>query len=223
MSSTSSLNLRDFFDHVWVINLKRRSDRLEEFRGLWAPYCEPLPDTFDAYDGWVLTEVGTIPPNFWGMVAPGFAGSWMSHQLLATQTPEDQSVLIFEDDAVPAVDFAPRVAAMMEQMPDDWEGIFLGWAPGHGHVLPLDKNLVRHRAPLNTHAYALRGNLLRFVKEQKPEHWGRSHWDGMICHSAKNFNVYGPRDGTLVSQANWTGKIDPSDNYKDHRRVQENP
>lgn len=142
----------------------------------------------------------------------------MSHQSVATETPEGKSVLVFEDDAVPAVDFAGRFLALMEQVPKTWDGIFLGYAPGHGRVEPLDRNLARLRGPLNTHAYAMRGKLIDDVISQQPHHWKKCHWDGMMASRSHLYEVYGPRDGTLVSQAVWTGKKDPSDNYKDLRR-----
>lgn len=154
------------------------------------------------------------------MQTPGFAGSWMSHQAVIRATPADQSVLVFEDDAVPGEDFEARCTALLEQLArhdPDWQGLWLGYDNGYRDLTPIDRNLCRHRDPLNTHAYALRGALLEMATELRPEDARISHWDGALRKLCGEFPVYAPHHGGLVGQACWLGIPDPKDNYRDLR------
>lgn len=193
-----------------------------------------MPSRFSAVDGWAAYEKGDIPKGHWGMQTPGFAGSWISHQKCVRisdgefsdpeRPPRDVvfplSVLILEDDAVPAPDFAQRAEAMLTQLYDydtGWEGLWLGYDPNYNDKTVVATNLTRHRNPLNTHAYALTGRLLKQAAALDPAKAGRAHWDGMLKNLCPTHRVYAPRHGELVGQAVWYGADDPKDNYEDTR------
>lgn len=116
------------WDQIFVINLKRRPDRLESFQQRLAecdwPWQQPI--RIEAVDGQGLQ----VPAGF--MQGPGAFGCWMSHRL-ALQTAIDagaQSVLILEDDALFAQAFAQRAREFFDEVPDDAKYVFLGGNAG---------------------------------------------------------------------------------------------
>lgn len=141
----------------------------------------------------------------------------MSHQAVMLGTPAGESVLVFEDDALPDERFGKTFSWFWKDLPADWEGIWLGWDPDHCNREHVTNHVVRHLNPLNTHAYALRGSLLKDVLGEEPQNWGRRHWDGMLQCKAPKFRVYSHHSGRLVRQSIWDGQEDPQDNYVDTR------
>ncbi len=205
------------FDRVVCINLPRRTDRKALFIKHWIDSgLIPGVTWQDGFDGWVLHDTGIIPPGHWGMQTPGFAGSWMAHQQACWDTDGHQSVLVFEDDARPAPDIERAWNALLKDVPDDWEGIWFGYDPGHKRMNHITNDCIRHFNPLNTHCYALRGALLREAQLLKPEEARMSHWDGALQKLANHHRVYA-HHGVLVRQAIWDGEDDPRDNYEDLR------
>lgn len=205
------------FDRVVCINLPRRRDRRDLFQKHWIDGgLLPSIEWFSAYDGWALREENVIPRNFWRMQTPGFAGSWMSHQQVCRETPHDQSVLIFEDDCRPAEGIERAWNALLRDLPLDWEGIWFGYDPNYKVMTHITDDCIRHKNPLNTHCYALRGALLREACTMRPANEGISHWDGALQKRAPKFKVYA-HHGVLVRQAVWDGEDDPKDNYEDTR------
>lgn len=114
----------------FVINLRRdvarRAAFFERFAATGAPLREPI--LFDGVDG---RELGVAPP--WvsrGRV--GAFGCFLSHLTLWTRafaagfaeswTP----ILVFEDDATFAPDFAERLADALAELPDDFDLLYLG-------------------------------------------------------------------------------------------------
>lgn len=160
------------------------------------------------------------------MQTPGFAGSWMSHQGLWRTLSGRSHALVLEDDAVPAEDFTERFLGLwadLQRHDPRWQGLWLGYDPNYREMTACGEYLCKHRNPLNTHAYALRGAFRRMATELDPRAAGRSHWDGMLVRLARRYNTYAPPDGRLVSQAVWLGLPDPKDNYEDTRAVGSRP
>jgi len=116
------VRVNDFFDKVIVINLDRRTDRLEkidsQLKELGIHY-----ERFSAVDGKKLD------------IDPVTAGT-MSHLQVMKQVA-NQRVLILEDDAQFVNNFNEKFEKVIQTLPEDWDIFYLG------ALLPKDVGLIR--------------------------------------------------------------------------------
>jgi len=111
------------FDSVHVLNLERRPDRLEAF---WkdfpaAGWPFATPHRFEAIDGTTFPKpVGFTQQN-------GAWGCLQSHMTMWQQAiDKKENLFIFEDDCVFRDDFAVRLVPFLQDVPDDWDMVYLG-------------------------------------------------------------------------------------------------
>lgn len=118
------VDLRKYFPHVFIINLKRRQDRWDriqrELDQIEWPFSTPV--RFEAVDGKVER-----PPPRW-RVGPGAWGCYQSHLRILKYAQEEgwDRVMIFEDDATFRSDLASRVREFFKELPSVWEMCYLG-------------------------------------------------------------------------------------------------
>jgi hypothetical protein len=188
--------LHDYFERVYLINLKRRPDRLRTCLARLQRYGWPFrtPQVYPAIDG---DKVG-VPPAF--TQGGGAYGCRMSHlRILQDCLMEDvSSVLILEDDADITEGFPERVKAFLENVPSDWQGIMLG---GQHHAPPIPTSMpgvVRVRYCQRTHGYAARPNYMRALQRR----WGNGtvHIDWLMRDWQHQHIVYAPVEW-LIGQA----------------------
>jgi len=161
------------FDHCFVINLARRTDRLERFyNGLPAEWPFPKPIRFTATDG----QQTKPPPWFRG--TSGEWGCWQSHLQLLKHCQENNldNVLILEDDATFPANFAEQFRKWARRVPPTWQWQYLA-----GHHLDTDKippveswpNCFRVQRASGTVAYAVRkpaiDKLIRVLSHRNPK------------------------------------------------------
>ena len=119
-------------DDAYIINLERRSDRLEKFRATH-------PDISGAVERWPATDGKTIQmtpelaklfgPNdfFWKKAVMGCAlshlGLWWK---LLNEKPDIQNFLIFEDDARLLPGWQETLQLSMNHLPEDYDVLYLG-------------------------------------------------------------------------------------------------
>jgi GR25 family glycosyltransferase involved in LPS biosynthesis len=116
------VRVNDFFDKVIVINLDRRTDRMEKL----APQLEKLDiqyERFSAVDG---KQLGIDP----------IVAGLQSHLQIMKQIA-GQRVLILEDDAQFVEDFNEKFEKVMQTLPEDWDIFYLG------ALVPKEVGLVR--------------------------------------------------------------------------------
>ena len=116
------MKVNDFFDKVIVINLDRRTDRMDKL----VPQLEKLDiqyKRFSAVDGKKLD----IDPIVAGL---------QSHLQVMKQIA-GQRVLILEDDAQFVEDFNEKFEKVMQTLPEDWDIFYLG------ALVPKDVGLIR--------------------------------------------------------------------------------
>jgi len=190
------MELTDFVERVYVINLKRRPDRLRAFFQRLEQYGWPFkePIVYPAIEG---DKVG-VPPEF--TQGGGAYGCRMSHlRILQDCLMEDvPSVMILEDDADLCEGFPEKVAAFLAKVPSDWEGIMLG---GQHHAPPIPTGVagvVRVRYAQRTHCYIARPSYMKALQRR----WGNAtvHIDWLMRDWQHQFVVYAP-DPWLVGQA----------------------
>jgi len=130
---------------TYVINLERRKDRLD---ALSIPFEW---DRFEAFDG------SNLPPS----KMRGHIGCLYSHRNLLNKikSEKNEATMIFEDDVVLCDDFSSRLDAVLEDLPDDWDLLYLGgWNVG-------DKKNFSDRIDIaekiyTTHAYIIRDKFI---------------------------------------------------------------
>lgn len=158
--------LNKTFDKVYLINLDRRGDRLQE--------CKKILDKsgldvhrVSAVDGTLLKEeelnkafLDHIPAKD----MQGVHGCVMSHYNVIKQAKEDKhsSILVLEDDFELVEDFSTLFEDYYDQVPDDWELLYLGANHNFhmGQALPMIKpNIGKPIRSYTTHAYAVKSSL----------------------------------------------------------------
>ncbi len=183
-------------ERVYLINLRRRPDRLRTFFQCLKAHGWPFPDPiiYPAIEG---DKVG-IPPEF--TQGGGAYGCRMSHlRILQDCLMEGvQSVLILEDDAEIQEGFPELAAEFFAKVPSDWEGIMLG---GQHHTPPLTTGtpgVVRVQNAQRTHAYIARPSYMKALQKR----WGNAtvHIDWLMRDWQHQYVVYAP-DPWLVGQA----------------------
>jgi Glycosyltransferase family 25 (LPS biosynthesis protein) len=192
--------LRDLFEQVWVINLKRRPDRIARF---WAGITEcdwPFrrPKVFNAIEG---DKVGV--PRFW-QTGGGSYGCLRSHLLLLERALQDdiESILILEDDAIFSEKFSEKALDFLSKVPNDWQCLMFGGQHMNSKPFPVAKGVVRAGAGggiQRTHCYALRGYE---IMQALYLTWADAavHCDWVMGPCTARFNTYAP-DPFLVGQS----------------------
>lgn len=209
--STEDRPLEDWFEQIWVINLKRRPDRLSRFRNELEKASWPFrkPDVFAAIEG---DKVG-VPP-YW-QTGGGSYGCLRSHLVILERAIQEdvQTLLVLEDDAIFKETFAKDVAGFLAQVPADWECLMLGGQHVNSQPIPVAAGIVQPGGGggiQRTHCYALRGQ--RAMKELYRT-WASSavHCDWVMGPRMAQMNTYAPQP-FLVGQSEGHSDISGSAN-----------
>jgi hypothetical protein len=210
-NQTGKNSLKYYFDQVWVINLKRREDRLARFlkeikKSQW-PFCRP--QVFSAIEG---DKVGV--PKFW-QTGGGSYGCMRSHMVLLERAIQDdiESILVLEDDAIFMSTFGKDVAEFLAKVPQDWQCLMLGGQHVNSSPFPIAPGIVRAGAGggiQRTHCYALRGHE---VMQALYQTWANAavHCDWVMGPCTTKFNTYAP-EPFLVGQSEGDSDISGAEN-----------
>lgn len=138
---------------IFVINLKRRPDRLAEITAECKKHSIDF-ELIEAVDGHIAF------PNAPRRIMQGALGCQASHvKALKKALYYGDNCLILEDDAVFSDDFIERFAFTYQLLPMNWDVFFLGgsllW---ENAVLDYLPNLKRANNVLCTHAYMVNRN-----------------------------------------------------------------
>jgi len=203
--------LQDTFDHVYAINLSRRTERWEAFvQKIPADWPFRFPERYAAIDGGLAT-----PPDWW-KDGGGAWGCYKAHLRILEDclSNEINSVLILEDDAICIDGFTEKVQDFWKHLPEDWEMVYLGGQHIQENLgLPRKINeWVYHPFNVNRcHCYGLRGrrmiekaykHLHNYTEWKVPHHV--DHYLGEL-HKQMTTGLYVPKEW-LVAQSE--GKSD---------------
>jgi hypothetical protein len=160
------MRLNDLFDRVVVINLDRRTDRLEEFDSQ-AQSIGLSYERHSAYDA-----EGKVDSN--GFPLRGIVACTQSHLDIMQKAVDDgvEKLFIFEDDASFIEGFNEKLEKVWKQLPEDWE-VFYGGLWLH-QFKPYSEDLVIPVDSYSAHAYGMnRSALLEIYRSVQ----GRTHID----------------------------------------------
>ena len=141
-------------DKSYVINLDRRPERWEHAREeLSSAGFEPT--RFSAVNGSEHEDADKYDN-------PGALGCMLSHINIMRETREMGPVAFFEDDVVLEDGFASVFEAAWNELPEDWEALYLG---GYNKTEPeaVGENLGIINHTLSTHAYIMTRKAREFV------------------------------------------------------------
>ncbi len=145
------MRVNDFFDQIFFINLRRRTDRLREINqelekhGIWAEMVEAI-DGNDLDEPTVMSADGLLPSR-------GDIACALSHAKVCRMAKERglKNYLILEDDCQMIPDFNDRFENYSLQVPLDFGLLYLGGSH-NGKTYTVRENLVRVTKTFTTHA-----------------------------------------------------------------------
>lgn len=148
-SKVDDLNGR--FPYKVCINLERRPERWERMKERFARHGIVSVERFSAIDGLRLSVPETWP------YTPGQYGCLQSHLAVLRSARENDApnILIFEDDCIFDDEFNQKFLHYIEQVPDDWDMLFLG-GRHFEEPIRISENIAKAKMTYLTHAYALK-------------------------------------------------------------------
>lgn len=117
-------------EHVFVINLKSRSDRWNSIQNNFKNTNLKLT-RWNAVYGKNLTEkqINKVTSPFGNIFCSrGMIGCWLSHYSLWKHIVKNKlnNVLILEDDAEPVADFNNKINQILSEIPPDYDFVYFG-------------------------------------------------------------------------------------------------
>lgn len=131
------MNVNDFFNKVVLINLDKRTDRLEDV----SKELNQLNIEFERISAVDAVELGITPKD-----------ACRASHIKALEMAEGNT-LILEDDATFMPEFADNFTKFIENLPRHWDIIYLGAYIGHSE--PVNNYMVRGLITSSTHAYCI--------------------------------------------------------------------
>ena len=174
------MKVNEYFDRVVVINLDRRTDRMEKL-GAQLDELGIQYERFSAIDG----KAEGIQPMEAGK---------LSH-LKVIQELNGEKVLILEDDAHFVDGFQERFDTEMDSLPADWDVFYLGvWLPKYtGKLVPVNKNWTRQVMSNGMQAYCINPAKADYFAKEVQEYEGYID----VC-----FRILADRTNAYVLQPN---------------------
>jgi hypothetical protein len=161
------INLSESFGRALVITLPGDEERVKGFEARASASGVTGVTRFGGVEGLVLR-----PPQWWASVSSaGEWGRYQSHLGAIAQaimeneiTGEAKPLLIMEDDAVFADDFAERFELAMSELPEAWDFFYLGGSHSLLRQRPQkiegSSEVIRTWGVNHHHAYAVRAESL---------------------------------------------------------------
>lgn len=148
------MNLNDFFDHIYCINLDRRVDKWEECQREFARIGNIEVERFSAVYGKHL-DIGDKTH-----LLPGEAGIILSNFYLLLDAKKNgyERILILEDDIEFSETFVQDWENWSSEIPEDWEMLYLGGNLVGWHPSPVTEHVHKGEHIFAIHALGLRSS-----------------------------------------------------------------
>jgi GR25 family glycosyltransferase involved in LPS biosynthesis len=171
------MSVNTFFDHIYCLNLDRRTDRWARCEEVFVEYRIENIERFSASDGLTM-------PDFPG-VLKGNVGLFDSHRrILQDAIDKDyHNILIFEDDVEFHPDFNNIFTYVEQEISDNWNTLYLGCnLHGGGNVRQhrVSEHLYLANKVLTTHAIAISSHMFHPILEsiifERPKDLSYADW-----------------------------------------------
>ena len=169
------MKVNEYFDKVVVINLDRRTDRMEKL----VPQLERLGIEHERHSAVDVKELGIDPIS---------AGTMSHVQVLKKY--QDKKILVLEDDAQFVDDFNEKFEEVMQTLPNNWDIFYLGalLPKDTGKVTPVNQHWTRQVMTTGSQAYCINPARTRhFTDNLDGYEW---YIDIGLRVFAENFNPY---------------------------------
>lgn len=153
------MRVNDFFDKVVVINLDRRTDRMEKL----GPQLDELGIEYERFSAVDAQELDI----------KGYVAGTMSH-VAVWKKYLGKKVLVLEDDALFCENFNEKFAEVIKTLPEDWDVLYLGALLDKktGKVKRVNDHWARQIVSTGAQAYCIHPkNVETFYEEIKGKNW----------------------------------------------------
>lgn len=212
-----------YFERAYVLNLPFKSDRLQRFEST-------VPPIFGNVEVWPAVHGDSIRHPTWWTSGSGAWGCYRSHLQILEHCYQQriESYIVFEDDAIFRQPFDDDFQAFWDELPDDWEMIYLGGQLLHEIAHPPKRISEHVYAPYNvnrTHCLAVHSRgyekLYRHLHERMIPGDHIDHHLGRL-HESENLRIYCPHKwivGQADGHSNISGQNNPVYFWTDPERI----
>jgi len=154
--------INDFFDKIYCINLKHRTDRWDSCNKQFTEYGLNV-ERFDAINGKEITPEGV------NGLLPGEVGVIRSNYNVIKDAKENgyKNIIIFEDDVELCDDFKVKFNHMYSKVPNDWCFLYLGG--NHvGGLIPINDSVAQIKHTYAIHAICVNESVFDHILEILP-------------------------------------------------------
>lgn len=174
------INLNDYFDKIFCINLDSRKDRWETVQHQFDLHTLSI-ERIPAING---CDLGLdFPPE----IKEGAVGCSLSHLFVMKYAKHLNlnNFLLIEDDIIFDDNLNDNFSKIVNQIPQDWDMLYLGGQHFHGmNLKQVNENIFKCEYTLSTHSVAFNNRVYdRFINSlvniTKPcdVHYAQSHAD----------------------------------------------
>jgi GR25 family glycosyltransferase involved in LPS biosynthesis len=150
------MKLNDVVDGAYCINLDKREDRWQSCEKEFTKN-EIEVERFSAIDGQLIDDCPRI--------TRGEAGCLKSHlSIIKSSVEKDMSsICIFEDDVFFTENFQDNFSNFYQQVPDDWQFLYLAVNKASAHFSYVSENVRRVTNAYSAHAMLLRRGAMEAI------------------------------------------------------------
>jgi len=181
--------LNDFFDCIYVINLKRRPDRLKHIQSEFKKINSSFK-LIEAIDGNTLST-NKNAGNGWNY--KGVTGCAYSHKKVYCDALANNynKILVVEDDNIFSEDFNLRFKNFIQQIPEDWDMLYFG-GNHRAKNKPISVNVEKNTQTFTTNCYGIKTKHLPLLLKDLPEDTSKLTLpiDVLLTNVQQNFNSY---------------------------------
>ena len=210
----------------YVINLKRRPDRLQNFKNNFGDFANDI-EVIYGFDGKNFfnesKEEQEMTKKCFNLNR-GEIGCALSHFRIYQDIIDNYNYgIIFEDDAIPSENFNEKIDSVLKDMPENCDILFLGgrFEPNiqlkEPYYVKVTNNIMMHNIKLwdmwmherTTHGYIISKNLARFLLDKFETENMSCAMDNWFLQAIKNnnYNIYNSQPLLCYSPMNSNSDI----------------
>jgi len=180
------MNLSNITDEIYVLNLKKREDRLEHIKRQLSKINLDSYEVIESIDGSVIKNNTNLRNGMLGLI--------MTYLKIfeISKNKDGDSLIIIEDDCVFSKDFNEYLKNFMESVPSDWDMLYFGGNHnthmGTENPEKINEFVVKVSNTYSAHCVVLKKDLFfDFINELKEF---QTPNDVLLTKYQKIFNAY---------------------------------